>query len=331
MKNEMKVVKLYPYKNTKFHFGKVSLDVDDTIFHSDSLFSALVNLWVKLFGDSQVKEFIDSFPKISSLFYGYKVDDDNELFFLPRPLFFPIPKILAKKDRKLTKKVKFISLGVYELSFNGNWEQVEDVIINNDKDCIYLKKECKNMNLTLFSSDVDEKVSIDRQRGTSKDEHLYTISSIIPDDKTFFYFLYDGESKLFSQLLKNIEVMNTNKCISLALGGELSIGYGSLDSIAIKAVTLPSKDSGFFTNLSVVFPTKDEIEKAKAYTLLERKGWVYLSTLRKKPLYAFAEGSIFQGNVEGNIVNVSPSKNLPAFRYGKAFLIPLKVNDNENL
>ena len=319
----MKIIKLIPKEKSKFHFGHLNLEVDDPIFHTDSLFSAICNNYVRKYGDEKISEFIESLPKITSLFYGIKRDTD--IFFIPKPIKFKLPKRLQEEDRKLPKKIKFISLKSYESYFNDDWQERIDLIYNERKDCLYLKDEYDKEDLKLFSNEEDEKVSINRLTSVSEEGMLYNISSVFPEKQTFFYFVADGS--ISDEFQDSLELIK-----DFGIGGKVSTGYGQIEKI--ESIELSNFDKLFQIKgnckalISIMFPKKEELDSILAYKLIERKGYIYNSSTRRKPLLGFAEGSIFKKNIEGAVVDVSQD-SIPAKKFGKAFLIPFKIDENE--
>jgi len=319
----MEIIKLIPREKGKFHFGRLNLEIDDALFHSDSLFSAICNNYIRNYGDERINEFIESFPKITSLFYGIK-KDRNEILFIPKPMKFMLPKQFMEGDRKLAKKIRFVSLKTYKGYFEGGWDERSDLVYNKDesKDCLYLNEEYSQEDLRLFSNEEDEKVSINRQTSVSEEGILYNISSITLEKDVFFYFIVNGIlTEQFKQSLKLIK--------DFGIGGKISTGYGQIKEIApLSLPDFPDANGNCKASLSIIFPRNSELDSAMAYKLIERKGYIYNSSTRRKPLLGFAEGSIFKEDVEGAVVDVSQN-SMPAKRFGKAFLIPFKVSENE--
>lgn len=317
----MKIVKLIPKIRSKFHFGHLSLEINDHIFHSDSLFSTICWNLIKEFGKEKIEEFIKNFPKITSLFYGIKANG-KEIYFLPKPSLFKITKGNKEADQKKQKKIEFISIGVYKkLVFN---ELTTDIIEHSKNwKLIYLIEEYNKQDLDLFDEIEDQKVAIDRTTLTTSEGNLYTVSSIILHPNAFFYFLIDTD-KLSEELAKSIE-----KIEDFGIGGEISTGYGQIKKVEIKDLNIEQSDFRFlkedknkFMSLSIIFPRKRELSNVLAYYLIERKGWICYSSYRRKPLIGLREGAILNSKIEGACVNVSPNSNSKSYRFGKAFLIP---------
>jgi len=301
----MKIVKIYP-EMSKFHFGYLGLDIDDTIFHSDSLFSTILINFIRKKGEDGIESFVEAFPKISSLFYGFNAK--KEVLFIPTFLGLKFPDKLLNEDRKIPKKVKFISMKAI-----GR----EDIRLNYKKDLAYLEDEGDDIN--LFSDHIEEKVSIDRQTLTAAEDNLYNISYVVPEKNTFFYFFVDGD--LNEDLKKSIEMIKI-----FGLGGRVNTGSGKIKDIKIDEYNDFDSKGNYFINLSVVFPKKEELNNVIKYKLIERKGWIYNDTKRKNNILGFAEGSLFSDKIEGEIKK-EIIDNKKIYRYGKAFL--MQVNYDE--
>jgi CRISPR/Cas system CSM-associated protein Csm4 (group 5 of RAMP superfamily) len=90
------LIQLHTSPFNQFHFGKTGLDDTARHLHSDTLFSALVITWDKLFPgttDSFVAQWEEGKLKVSSGFpmieYWEKGKKSPEqVFFLPKPVFY---------------------------------------------------------------------------------------------------------------------------------------------------------------------------------------------------------------------------------------------------
>lgn len=307
----MKIIKLYPRENSKFHFGHLGLDIDDNIFHSDSLFSTIVINYIRKFGTNNLEEFIRVFPKISSLFYGVN-NGKYDILFIPIFIGFNFNKNLLEMDRKLPKKIKFISLNLLKDS--------SEIEVNRKRNIAFSISDNIQKDFELFTDELEEKVKIDRETMKAEEEKLYSISYIRPTKGTFFYFLLDGqinrEFEISLQLIKNF-----------GLGGEISCGSGIIEEIKIEDFEeLKLIKGDRYINLSIVFPKKEEFDKIEKYKLIERKGWVYLDTKRKRNILALAEGSLFKDEIEGEI-REEKIGNKKIYRYGKSFNIPVVIEN----
>jgi len=128
----MKIVKLIPSDNDKYHFGEGDLTDSPIIFHSHSLYSAIINNLIKLYGDEDFVEYEkkegdkekkvlkDGLKniKLSSLFPAlYKLEENDDkpkdfIYFLPKPatkLGFDKETLdKAEDDTKSIKEIKRI-------------------------------------------------------------------------------------------------------------------------------------------------------------------------------------------------------------------------------
>ena len=289
----MKLVKLFVKDGSKFHFGQRKLNSTDIIFHNDSLFSAIMNNYVKLYGSTPQK-----FPKISSVFYF----SNNTLFF-PRP-FIELDIDMESKD---IKKIKFISEGVLE-KIN---EKIEDFFIN-EEGFLYLDKE-STPSIDKF---MEPKAFIPRKSG---DATPFEMESFEIKNGGFYFFVDDLEDKKIIQAIHMIK--------NEGLGGERSSGKGLFDKIEISNYEFKEKGNRYFS-LSLISPENDDFNKVVAYDIIQRKGFIYSPfteiTYRKKPTYMLVEGSIFQEQVNGSIKKVANAQGdlkHDVYRDGRAVMM----------
>ena len=128
----MKIVKLIPGDNDKYHFGEGGLTDSPIIFHSHSLYSAIINNLIKLYGDEdfvvygkkeenkEKKVLKDDLKdiKLSSLLPAiYKLEENDDkprdfIYFLPKPAtklgFDKETQDKAEDDTKAIKEIKKI-------------------------------------------------------------------------------------------------------------------------------------------------------------------------------------------------------------------------------
>lgn len=147
----MKTVIMRCPSEGRFHFGKLGLDENaslsqtSTIIHSDTLFSALLNICAKTFPDKVdgLKVAFDNEEiVISSAFYCLEVQDimaNNDrttypvVYFLPKPVYFELFNTDLSK-RKAFSKIAFISKGVWEYGFTPpEWTEENGCLIVDEK------------------------------------------------------------------------------------------------------------------------------------------------------------------------------------------------------
>jgi CRISPR-associated protein Csm4 len=301
------LVKLKPISSRKFHFGSFSLELNDNIFHSDSLFSAICNNYVAEYGDKEIENFVANFPKITSVFYGYE-SANKEILFIPRPIDKKVPNKEYEKDRKVVKKANFIEISLIgkPLEDRTDIKLIGNCLVNEDD---------IDEDFSLYEDIVEEKIAIDRLTGRVKEGALFYVSGILVKEKAFLYFLIDC-NKISEELRRSIELLQI-----FGIGGEISSGFGQVE-VEIKEFRQNiNSDGEEYTNLSLIIPKNEEIKYIKSWDIIERKGYVYPTNELKKSIYAIKEGSVFKEQVEGRIVKVSDN----AYRYGKAFLIRFAI------
>ena len=116
----MKLIKLIPSENDKYHFGEGDLTDSPIIFHSHSLYSAIINNFIKLYGVEEFNKHKEELKdiKLSSLLPAiYKLEDgklEDFIYFLPRPAtrlgFNDETRKKIEEKPKEIKKIQFISV-----------------------------------------------------------------------------------------------------------------------------------------------------------------------------------------------------------------------------
>lgn len=343
----MQTIFLIPSQNSKYHFGDFGLETSSFIFHSDSLFSAIVNNYIKLYGEEELNKDVEEIKKIglSSVFPAVK-SDKVEIYFISKPkvkLNFKKEYEEKVKDKsKEVKKIQFISLGVLE---NHNKEGVEfsdDLII--DKKFLITRKESEKIGKIekLFLKEMEEKTQVSRSYKTGEDEREegepYTVEFIKPMKKVkpmenvIFYFVYEDFN-----VNENIKT-KINAAIRLiadeGLGGKITSGAGHFEKVEHKDCDLfDNLEGNCYLNLSLVIPKdKKEFDICNSYSLVERKGYIYSleKTQRRKSILMIEEGSIFLQKIEGGIEDVKPKGySHPVYEFGRFLGIPIKVNNDE--
>jgi len=338
----MQTVFLNPSQNSKYHFGDFGLESSSLIFHSDSLFSAIVNNYLKLYGESELNKDIKEIKKIklSSVFPAVEIDNEK-IYFIPKPKiklnFRERDKEKIEEKPKDIKKIQFISLGVLGNHNKNEVEFSKDLII--DGKFLITREESEKIGKIekIFVKGLEEKVWVSRgyKTGNEKREEgePYTVEFIKPMKKLVFYFVYDDknvEETIKKKIRASIQLM-----VDEGLGGKLTSGAGHFEKLEFSNCNLFDNPEGNgYLNISLVIPNNaEEFDKCKFYTLLERKGYVFsekTKTQRKKSIVMVEEGSIFSQNIEGKIADVKPDDyNHPVYKFGCFYGISIKVNDNE--
>ncbi|AIJ06328.1 CRISPR-associated protein, Csm4 [Methanocaldococcus bathoardescens] len=284
----MKMVVLKPKINSKFHFGEGSLERNSQIFHSNSLFSAIVNNYVKLYGKENLERDIEKIKNIRLSSLLYKIDD---IYLIPKPehpKFYKLKENSGIKPKDI-KKIQFFSIKAYRELLDGElkWEEgikhiidyrtINKKIVISKKEIKKIKKifnikvnKLKNAKISLISRQIEQKIAMDRLKDITleKDDRgqLYNVEFMKLNENVEFYFLIDynitkdgkkvkDEKELSDEDKKFIKRLEASiKLIEdEGLGGKRSIGAGFFEKVEI--VDLPKdfaeilKDDSKYNNL----------------------------------------------------------------------------------
>ena len=350
----MQLLKLRCKPGAQFRLGSRSLDRTDSIIHSDTLFSGLANVWANIFGD--VETLCDWFdgdaPKVrmSSGFYAVERRSASEvlntIYFLPRP---PI-EVDSDPDEgvKAWKKVRFISLGVYNRlgklasDQSGLYRSGEKLLehVNIGGKCLCTAAEIGG---TANRAAADNKLAMFTAEPNAPKVHVHK-----RDDKDAFYtetnlqfrdvplngseFLRGHFYVLIDHSLAETDWNKLLACFRIladeGVGGERSTGKGRFESVEVERLpdelqNLPDS-SDLFLSLSMLSPRDQaEFNQLEAYDLTLRGAWTLgnddeddgdtkanrTREFHRKQVRLVQEGALLSEEVRGRIVDVSPDNN----------------------
>ncbi|MFZ2865462.1 MAG: type III-A CRISPR-associated RAMP protein Csm4 [Ignavibacteriaceae bacterium] len=338
----MNTVILKCKSGTLFRLGEGSLTEVSHLIHSDTLFSAITNIYemvyenggefVKLVEDKKIA-FSSAFPALE------KVGSDEIIYFVPKPnITFQQTEALGKKE----KKIKFISwdayLKIFEKfifeSLSSNIDINDFQIIDNRylllRNELQVSKDVRFINEQIFPKNTVHKENREDAFYFQTDVQLVSFKDNQKNlFKPHFYFF-------LKHSLNEIEKKNFFTCLRIladeGIGGDRGSGKGYFESVIIKdAPGILKQATNYYMTLSLLNPeTQSEFNHCVKYDLIKRGGGSI--GLEGKPEYhrkqvrMITEGSILNSLVNGRIVDVSPFQNLykhKIYRNGKAFLIPL--------
>jgi len=349
----MYIVKLIPSKNSKYHFGEGDLSRSSLIFHSHSLFSAIVNNFITLYGVTEFNRYKEKFKKLrlSSLFPAiYKFEKQNisdEILFLPKPMLkLGFDRSLQKEieeNPKEIKKIKFISIGALKEHNEGKLKKItidkNFLISNEEKEKL---KYIKTIDMSLFDTMLEHKVTIDRIKEVTLEYEdkgqLYSVEFIKPFRKNNeivgFYFLIDFDD-INEKLLKKLEAA-IRLIQDEGLGGKRSTGAGFFKDIVIDKfkMELDNNSNKKYMTLSITVPKEEEFKSFCSYQLIKISGYISSSsnikyiTKLKKSVYALKEGSICKKPIEGQILDLRPENvNHEILLNGRPILLPITSHE----
>lgn len=314
------------------HLGRGVSETYDTgsrLLHSDTISSAIASARVQLFGDKNLKLFLESI-RVSSAFPYW-----NENLFFPKPMVkinFEIENEDVFKLGKQLKKLEYIEKPLFEKLLHGNKVQVKSNQFSPTGKYIWAEKA----SVTEFiTTEVQQRVTVPRDgQGESKP---YYVERLFFDAGAGLFFLLDCvDNQTFREFefaLKYLE--------DTGIGTDRSVGNGFFEAeIGNLEFTVPDK-AEYMMNLSLFCPTREELpglmEGEPAYLLEKRGGFIAGATneqfrhLRKKSVYMFTEGSVFKvGELQGKVLDIRPQwdddKLHPVYRSGKPVGIPIIIN-----
>jgi CRISPR-associated protein Csm4 len=331
---------IYEYAKLKFisplHLskGKLGLDVSFEILHSDTLKSAIFTSAIELYGESAVlaggdgKAFFESFTISSAFPYV------NEDLFFPKPEWLPnsFDEAIRTKsiDRKTVKKIRYFSQKYYQNLLNGN------LILDKDKVDKYYA-ETKLIENQPFKSETVQRVSVSRTF-EEDGKTFYTERLFFTEGCGLFFLIQLHDESKREMIQSALRLMGDN-----GIGSDKSAGNGQFEFDCFEKLNLElPKEAAFQTNLSLYCPDYEAVKdedflNKSAYSLTKRGGYLANprdfnhSTLRKKSILMFTEGSVFPKNrvLTGKIVDLAPeNENIghAVWRDGRALFLPYHLN-----
>lgn len=306
------------------HIGEMGVGVEKVseIIHSDTLWSALINAWIKLTGSDEIlKKFIENKESCPFLLSSAFPFVDNTLF-LPKPLYIKRKEdeedILSKKVIKKWKKSNFIPFEIFIKILKGENITGEELKFNSEKQEILKENIVSSVNPRVQIGPYSEEESI-----------LYFIGETFFSNNSGLYFLVKFNENIKDEFEKVLEFLGEER-----IGGKRSYGHGIFYIYDVREINFPEVDSNYYITLSLLNDTNIiPFLKDSFYSLILRKGWS-LSPITKtqtpwKPLYMFSEGSIFPYKPIGRIVEVTPDewriKNHSIYRNGLGFYLKIKL------
>lgn len=197
----------------------------------------------------------------------------------------------------------------------------------------------------IFAEDEDMRVCVSRFDNQSQDGQLFAFRRTRYPYQSFsdkwsknfqagLYFLArftnEEAQKTFEELLALLG--------DTGLGADKNCGAGLFEFKKVASPVKPvygNNPASSVVTLSLFCPNKEEQKhntwfgKESRYTLTARRGWIHNSSLRRKSICMFAEGSQFKNpspgeSLKGDMVDVSPEGgylNHKVFRDGRGFFI----------
>lgn len=325
---KVSVCKLTPKGPCHFGSREQQREGSEVFAHSDTLFSALCHSYRLLYGVDGLENMLSIFCDGNSPFLiSSTFPFDDEILYLP----VPKNQIPCSKE---VKKIRFVSIAHATDLLNG---QEIDYNPNNMSEH-YLPHPDGSTPWSIYDS---SRVALSRLDDGSHGG-LFQFGEIRFEENAGLYFFYRIKDREFQAEFKaSVRLMCEE-----GLGGGRSVGRGQFQEpifIDDYEISVPDEGNASYT-LSLYYP--DDLEKGdfwqkSYYDFVSRRGYIFSpngSSLRRKSLNMFAEGSVFPktGIDQGALVDVTPkafenSKNgHKVYRYGLMFSIPCKLEVGKN-
>ncbi|HNZ61123.1 MAG TPA: type III-A CRISPR-associated RAMP protein Csm4 [Methanofastidiosum sp.] len=289
------------------HIGdEGKLDATSPVIHSDTIFSAICNVWARSYGKEDLERMLDNFqnkiPFIVSSAFPYS----GEILYFPKP--FMLPNIDIPEDkRKEFKKMTSLPKPLFEKYIGASLKEEELIT-------------ALNTTKSDFSKDYYvPKVAIDRRSSSTE---LFSFSENRFTSDSGYFFLYQCSSEYLEKFKNIVQILSDE-----GIGGKKTWGCGQF-KCEFKTINIDLPQSDCYCILSLYYPDKDEkLNYNCSYNLAERGGWIVSQTTTKtkrNTVYMLTEGSVFDYKPNGKLVDVSP-EGFPhkVYRNGIAFAIPV--------
>ena len=340
----MQAFLLIPDDGSQFHLGDTGLDDSSDLLHSDTLFSALANVYECAL--SGAEKFVDLVEKgklsfSSGLYAMIKKDSQSQpILFLPKP----IVKYSNTEDRKRHKNIKYISLGVWEMfSKTFNAQEFDSRLdfstlaeVGNEFVCFNNElggnpEAFKNSSFRSFTTNPKVKVHTTLQEDRLYHETTVQFNSFVAAGQEYggaycVLFEHDLTGQEYMEFLAAMRIMADE-----GVGGQRSSGKGQFREVREVNIDIPysEEEASAYLGLSIVSPADDnEFEALERYELFVRGGgslgWRGEGEKHRKQARFVKEGALMSRNIAGNILDVSPDTTEGSIlRNGKNFAIPL--------
>jgi CRISPR-associated protein Csm4 len=344
----------------RFHFGLYAPDSDTALsetsstIHSDTLFAALVRTYDDLFDDTNdfVREFESGHIKISSGFYCIE-QGGAFTWLLPKPVSFDFEEA---PDLKSFKKIKFLSHTLW--SKISKPQDLTELIKRNEVRLIQsgefalLQSDIRTRRPTaweyvkLFQRQAIPKVHV---RKPSKEDSIYQLevieiadnSKLVEEDllegaiNIHFYFLTEvtDDFKPFEEKFDTL----LNVLARNGIGAERST-IGRLNGISRKEWRIGDSAAEYFTSLSLLSPTAEDIKSLLSYRTMFRGGRRIGDDRGyqiQKSVRMISEGAVAKSRLTGQVQDVTPDgASLVYKRNGVPLCLPIprawaQEQDNE--
>ncbi|HIK08917.1 MAG TPA: type III-A CRISPR-associated RAMP protein Csm4 [Oscillatoriaceae cyanobacterium M33_DOE_052] len=356
MKEEWRLVKL-KFGRSPAHFGEVGIGMEETGTQvaSDTLFSAVMTAYARLYGGNDIAELLGQFPsekspqhqppfRFSSTFI-YRQTGDRDIYYLPRPQKFPVNYPYEDVQFfKTYKKLSYLPLEVWQKWYQreGFTEaDKEELIRETEKpeSSVWLREQGTFDYQKAFQTGLQPKVAVDRITAATNFYHIKLVQfqweqngqEITSLSGLYFLLCFPERNKeLESKLEAAFHLLGEE-----GLGGDRSSGLGrfevewlSLPEPWQKIVNFTQTTHQCLISLFWDIDLPDNFLAESSYEIKPRGGWLSGQQLRRQMVRMFAEGSVLREVPPGKLADVTPTeyKPHPIYRSGISLSLPIRLS-----
>lgn len=364
MQEKTYIVHLF-FRNA-LHIGSsrsgAGVESSQDFIHSDTLWAAIANYWAMLgsvngisfkdflYGfvggkDDELKSALNRQPFILSSAFPFSVRGRESQYWLPKPLSvsFGLSQMNSPESRKNEREryAKILKSSRFILRENfARWQELTRPVGHD----VFLEQSER-----IGYDAIRPQAAIDRLTNRANLFHS-ALSYMKPvSEREGLYFLFRAaDDRVVSALETVLHVVSE----SGGIGGDISSGCGEFRSHTIRQIQDndvswaclrgPAKSNAYcLLSLCAPSSTEQQSDRYAAFNTVIRKGWTgSLSTTmqkKRKTVHMLTEGSVVICKEQGSLVNLTPDPDVTPewqglhdiYRYGFAFLVPIRINLND--
>lgn len=316
--------------------------------------------YIDIYRDNEYYKTIYFLPKP---LVKFPLDDRSQEYLEENPKILKKIQFISFEILRKLQQGRKISLSRYHLLDDIYLLDEKDVrllglerfiaLIDNSNAQLEIIERAIRRNITIFENLDEQKVRIDRVSGESEP---FTVSKF--KFHTSKYYVKESEKEINFQLIPGfyflldfigLDTEITNRILSSikliideGIGGKRSVGCGLVDDICMKEMDenfeyfniFNNIDKGYFTNISLVYPSVEEIENVKFFNICGRSGFVYSVeniSHRFNDVNFIGEGGIFDKKIRGKLIQVASDEFISKYHkiYKNGIGVYLNVGDVE--
>lgn len=281
--------------------------------HSDTLFSGIVNQWVKIPDSYSIDHLIS---KLNSNSPPFRIS--SAFPYRGTEYYLPIPRGTDDLYMDISKDVPYLELSDFLELANGKRGHLAKI-------------PRKNPVNEFITGHISPRVTIDRLANVS---NPYQRTGWKMAEGSGLYFLLDIQDETIKDTLE--------LCVRMlgdaGIGSDRNVGYGTFDP----EISPTSDDSDWtelfldrtgeqinYCALSLCCPANNrEAKEAISYGIISRNGWILSNSsfmqMKRRECKMFSEGSLFESSIKGCLADVTPSifrQEHNVYRYGLGMMV----------